>query len=263
MVNRELVIVMLALSVVQVNPDGKNITRETGDNVPLLCQVVNSSVPIVAINLTRSGLGSEHVLFFRDGKVQRDNQHPSYEGRVELRNLQMDGGDVSLIITNLTVNDSGTYTCEVTRREGNNPVIKSTCNFTLDVRPPGPKSTSPAGPKPTSPAQPSTDVIVGIVIGVIVIVIVIGVIVKYRIVIVGIVIGVIVGIVRLFGLDSLSEKFKPHPSANAADDELEGPSRIVVPLMNEDRLSRTDMSPLKPSCKWTQNKDNNEVNEEM
>uniref|UniRef100_A0A3Q2WH44 Ig-like domain-containing protein n=1 Tax=Haplochromis burtoni TaxID=8153 RepID=A0A3Q2WH44_HAPBU len=53
----------------------------------------------------------EHVFFYQDQKFIPDDQHPSFKNRVDLQDRQMKDGDVSLILNNVTINDTGTYMC--------------------------------------------------------------------------------------------------------------------------------------------------------
>ncbi|KAK2813487.1 hypothetical protein Q5P01_000816 [Channa striata] len=61
---------------------------------------------------TRRDLKSgDYVFFYRDGNSHNSFQHPSFRGRAELRDPEMKDGDVSVILKNVTINDTGTYEC--------------------------------------------------------------------------------------------------------------------------------------------------------
>lgn len=59
-----------------------------------------------------------YVFFYRDERAYRKFQHPSFVGRVALRDPQMKDGDVSVYVNHVTVNDTGTYECYVTTVNG-------------------------------------------------------------------------------------------------------------------------------------------------
>uniref|UniRef100_A0A668RUQ4 Ig-like domain-containing protein n=1 Tax=Oreochromis aureus TaxID=47969 RepID=A0A668RUQ4_OREAU len=113
--------------------DQKNITAVSGQNVTLTCRAPNNN--LIAVNWSRADLGEKYVLLYRDGHFEPHNQHPSLKNRVDLQGRQMKDGDVSLILKNVTTNDTGTYECRVFVGE---PSSWKSINTTyLRVDPPG------------------------------------------------------------------------------------------------------------------------------
>uniref|UniRef100_A0A3Q4I919 Ig-like domain-containing protein n=1 Tax=Neolamprologus brichardi TaxID=32507 RepID=A0A3Q4I919_NEOBR len=86
-----------------------NITA--GQSVTLTCRAPNSNIPITVVEWSRADLKEEYVLMYRDGHLYADGQHPSFKNRVDLQDRQMKDGDVSLILKDVTINDTGTYEC--------------------------------------------------------------------------------------------------------------------------------------------------------
>lgn len=86
----------------------ENITALLQQNVTLNCSAPRN-VPIKAVKWTKDGLGDEYVLFFRDGVIDPDNQHRSFENRVQPADLQMDLRKPSVILLNVTSADDGTF----------------------------------------------------------------------------------------------------------------------------------------------------------
>ncbi|CAI5660416.1 unnamed protein product [Oreochromis niloticus] len=126
--------VLLILSLVLASTDQKMITAESGQNVTLTCRAPNNN--ILVVKWSRADLKEEYVLLYRDEQFVPDDQHPSFKNRVDLQDRQMKDGDVSLILKNVTINDTGTYKCLVVHREGDN--LKPICIITLSVvDPPG------------------------------------------------------------------------------------------------------------------------------
>ncbi|CAI5659998.1 unnamed protein product [Oreochromis niloticus] len=114
----------------------KTITAESGQNVILPCQVPNNN--IIVVKWSRADLGEEYVLNYRDEQFVPDEQHPSFKNRVDLQDRQMKDGDVSLILKDVTINDTGTYKCQVAQREQNKrPSLKLINTIYLHVDPPG------------------------------------------------------------------------------------------------------------------------------
>ncbi|KAL4008403.1 hypothetical protein ACER0C_002255 [Sarotherodon galilaeus] len=97
-----------------VSAGQKNITAESGQDVTLTCRAPNNN--IIVVKWSRADLKQEYVLLYRDSHFVPDYQHPSFKNRVDLQDRQMKDGDVSLILKNVTINDTGTYECHVVQR---------------------------------------------------------------------------------------------------------------------------------------------------
>ncbi|KAK2899441.1 hypothetical protein Q8A73_012570 [Channa argus] len=97
-----------------VSCEGLLITAEPGDTVTLPCQAPrNTNVQVV--QWIRRDLNNPTVCFYRDGKCE--NSHPSFKGRVQLNRDRVKNGDVSLILKNVMISDSGAYECRVIQGE--------------------------------------------------------------------------------------------------------------------------------------------------
>ncbi|XP_039896834.1 coxsackievirus and adenovirus receptor homolog isoform X2 [Simochromis diagramma] len=98
-----------------VSAENKNITAESGQDITLTCRAPNNN-NIIVLEWSRADLGEKYVLLFRDERFYPDQQHPSFKNRVDLQDRQMKDGDVSLILKDVTSNDTGTYECRVVQR---------------------------------------------------------------------------------------------------------------------------------------------------
>ncbi|XP_039458350.1 pheromone-processing carboxypeptidase KEX1-like [Oreochromis aureus] len=94
-----------------VSADQKTITAESGQDVTLTCRAPNNN--ITAVHWSRADLKDKYVLLYQDKQFVPDDQHPSFKNRVDLQDRQMKDGDVSLILKDVTTNDTGTYGCHV------------------------------------------------------------------------------------------------------------------------------------------------------
>ncbi|XP_067437039.1 coxsackievirus and adenovirus receptor-like isoform X3 [Thunnus thynnus] len=86
-----------------------------GDDVTLQCQSPKDAT-ITLLEWSRPDLNPEtddYVFFFRENRLYDHYQHPSFRGRVQLRDPEMKDGHVSVILKNVTINDTGTYECRV------------------------------------------------------------------------------------------------------------------------------------------------------
>lgn len=111
--------------------DIKTITARLGEKVTLPCQAPNSN-NLAGVEWSRRDLEPEYVLLLRDGHIVPEDQQPSFKDRVELQDQQMKNGDVSLILSNVTINDAGKYECSVTQKKDFSPFTTTT--ITLDLR---------------------------------------------------------------------------------------------------------------------------------
>lgn len=84
----------------------------------------------------RPDFKDDYVFAYRDEQVDAEWQHPSFKKRTDLQDRQMKGGDVSLVLKDVTAADAGTYECHVFIQgveTGGGPE----CTIDLCVRPPG------------------------------------------------------------------------------------------------------------------------------
>ena len=84
----------------------------TGDDVTLPCRATGGSLH--ALEWTRPDLVyPEYILLFRDGRPDPTHQKSSYKNRLDLTNIKLQDGEVSLTLKNVSDSDSGTYECRV------------------------------------------------------------------------------------------------------------------------------------------------------
>ncbi|XP_063325826.1 myelin-oligodendrocyte glycoprotein-like [Pelmatolapia mariae] len=104
---------LLFLFVVVLAAEAQNtITAESGQDVVLPCRV-SPGKTIRAVKWSRADLGDNYVLLYRDDQLDPENQHPSFKKRVDLQDRQMNNGDVSLVLKNVTTADDGSYNCNI------------------------------------------------------------------------------------------------------------------------------------------------------
>ncbi|XP_038586524.1 coxsackievirus and adenovirus receptor homolog isoform X2 [Micropterus salmoides] len=91
---------------------------KAGEDATLQCQS-HGGADITVIAWSRTDLKPDdgYVFFFRDNLLRKDDQHSSFQGRVNLRDPEKKNGDASVILKNVKINDTGTYECRI--GEGN------------------------------------------------------------------------------------------------------------------------------------------------
>uniref|UniRef100_A0A087YLK0 Ig-like domain-containing protein n=1 Tax=Poecilia formosa TaxID=48698 RepID=A0A087YLK0_POEFO len=112
--------------------NNSTIKATVGDNVFLPCKDPEQGT-IRVVEWSRTDLGSEYVLLYRDKQIDTGVQHPSYKNRADLLVGQMKVGDASLILKNVATDDSWTYECRVVQTSSEKKLI-STIN--LQISPP-------------------------------------------------------------------------------------------------------------------------------
>ncbi|XP_030580218.1 sodium channel subunit beta-3-like [Archocentrus centrarchus] len=94
----------------------QDVQVKLGEDVTLQCQISKNET-ISVLKWSRPDLNTDgYVYFYRNRRSYKNYQHPSFHGRVKLRNPEMKEGDVSLILENVTFNDAGIYECHIAVR---------------------------------------------------------------------------------------------------------------------------------------------------
>ncbi|XP_076734322.1 matrix remodeling-associated protein 8 isoform X3 [Maylandia zebra] len=122
----------------------KNITAESGQDVVLPCRVPSNKT-IRAVKWSRADLAKEYVLLYRDDQLDQDNQHPSFKNRVDLQDRQMKDGNMSLILKNVTIDDGGSYNCNIFNGETRSWESINTVSLTVSGQTGGDKQDGPVG----------------------------------------------------------------------------------------------------------------------
>ncbi|XP_044198181.1 programmed cell death 1 ligand 1-like isoform X2 [Thunnus albacares] len=108
------------------------ITVKPGDDVTLQCQSQRDEA-IILFEWIRPDLKTDgYVFFFRENRSYENYQHPSFRDRVQLIDPEMKDGNVSVILKNVTINDTGTYKCHVSVNSKRHELI-NTINLTVNT----------------------------------------------------------------------------------------------------------------------------------
>ncbi|XP_015224370.1 PREDICTED: hyaluronan and proteoglycan link protein 4-like [Cyprinodon variegatus] len=120
---------------ISASPEDRSISAVIGGDVTLPCRA-EGYMPFKVVEWSRPGANLEYVLILRNKNLDPKIPKPGYKGRVELKDLQ--NGDVSLVLRNVTSEDSGTYECYVLKSTVRRKrAIKPISTITLNVLPLG------------------------------------------------------------------------------------------------------------------------------
>ncbi|XP_035802360.1 myelin-oligodendrocyte glycoprotein-like isoform X2 [Amphiprion ocellaris] len=90
-----------------------NFKAELGQDLSLSWTIPEENNPITAVECCRPEMKAKYVLSYRDGRLDPENQHPSYKNRVDLQDKEMKDGKFTLILKNVNMEDTGTYECHI------------------------------------------------------------------------------------------------------------------------------------------------------
>lgn len=93
------------------NESPEELQAEAGGSVLLRCQSLRAK-EITALKWSRSNM-TEYVFFYRDKRPYERYQNPMYQGRVQPADPLMSSSNLSIILSNATMDDSGTFYCKV------------------------------------------------------------------------------------------------------------------------------------------------------
>uniref|UniRef100_A0A3B4BFN6 Ig-like domain-containing protein n=1 Tax=Periophthalmus magnuspinnatus TaxID=409849 RepID=A0A3B4BFN6_9GOBI len=75
--------------------------------------LLHTDLDDVILEWTRSDLEDTNVFLFRDGRPYLSYQHEQFRGHVELPDPSLQSGDLSIILKDVALQDSGKYRCHV------------------------------------------------------------------------------------------------------------------------------------------------------
>lgn len=85
-----------------------------GQDVYLQCQGPrNETITLLEWNRA-DHKSNEYVILYRNERIYENYQHASFIGRVDLMDPSIKDGNVSVVLRNITIHDTGTYICEIT-----------------------------------------------------------------------------------------------------------------------------------------------------
>lgn len=100
-----------------------------GQDVYLQCQGPRDEV-ITLLEWNRADYNSDdYVFMYRNSRAYESHQHASFRGRVDLMDPTIKDGNVSVVLRNITIHDTGTYICRITIRKTEHVVHQCVINL--------------------------------------------------------------------------------------------------------------------------------------
>ncbi|PWA19859.1 hypothetical protein CCH79_00015897 [Gambusia affinis] len=127
----------------QVTSSRQPVVAAPGDDVILQCLVeppldtVDMTVEWSRLDAKHRPKGTEYVHLYRDNREVLDMKSLSYQGRTALFAGGLRHGNISLIVTNVTAADEGTYKCFIPKLHGNtkSSVVRLIIDQTSKLKP--------------------------------------------------------------------------------------------------------------------------------
>ncbi|XP_043954083.1 CD276 antigen-like isoform X2 [Gambusia affinis] len=127
----------------QVTSSRQPVVAAPGDDVILQCLVeppldtVDMTVEWSKLDAKHRPKGMEYVHLYRDNREVLDMKSSSYQGRTALFAGGLRHGNISLIVTNVTAADEGTYKCFIPKLHGNtkSSVVRLIIDQTSKLKP--------------------------------------------------------------------------------------------------------------------------------
>ncbi|KAF3837602.1 hypothetical protein F7725_005066 [Dissostichus mawsoni] len=107
----QLVAVHLFVVWIQFSEAPEEVMAKPGENFTLQCNTSTDDA-IQLLKWKRPGL-EHYIFYFRDNRLYEAYQDPRYRGRVELKDPEMRNGDASVVLKNVSTDDTGRYQCRV------------------------------------------------------------------------------------------------------------------------------------------------------